>query len=127
MAHNTIQEMKEILAAIEQGKKIQYQMANPDDPDKWCGYAGNTPNFFAFCYRIKPEKKWRPFKDTAELFAHNNGSKILWLKDKDTCWRRMVTFYSETEIAFSNDAEFTMEEVFNEFTFADGRPCGVEG
>lgn len=123
---NTIAEMRQVLDAIEQGKPIQWYNATKD---KWDDTTNKRPNFCDSTYRIKPEepkKRLRSFNDTAELFVHNNGSNILWLKNKDTGWLMMVTLYNEREIAFSNDAEFTMEEVLNEFTFADGTPCGVE-
>lgn len=129
---NTPEEMLQIIEALISGKKVQFKHIGTNCTDKWNDYECISPDFFSYRFRIKPaepQKKWRPFKDTAELFAHNNGHNILWLKDitknKADCWTRLVTLYSESTIAFDTDSEFTMEGLLENFTFADGTPCGV--
>lgn len=132
MTGNTIAEMHLIIDAIAEGKKIQFQHLDTNHPGEWKDIPIDgdfRPNFADAVHRIKPEeheKRWRPFKDTAELFAHNNGSDILWLKSKDSPWRRMVTSYGKREITFDSDVELTMNDLFNGYTFADGTPCGME-
>lgn len=126
MGRNSIKEMKEILDAIEQGEKIQFQ-AVTDNTGEWADWCSTQPNFLSFRYRIKPKEtknKWRPFRDSAELFAHNDGKDILWLKSGDTC--RLVIAYNDKTVQFNAGLFFTMPELLSSFTFKDGTPCGVE-
>lgn len=124
MEHNTTQEMKEIIDAIEQRKAIQWYN---DCYDEWTDTTDEIPNFIDFTYRIKPEepkKKWRPFKDTAELFAHNNSHDILWLKSKATGECRLITRYGSDYVKMP--CKWHMDELLETHTFKDGTPCGVE-
>lgn len=125
MKRNTIQEMKEILEAIEHGKAIQftYDGVNWNDTDKFINpYA---PDFMHNKFRIKPEKKLRPFKDTKELIAYNDGLHILWLKDKTTGDLELVTMYASDYVK-CQDYRYTMEELLKNYTFSDGTACGFE-
>lgn len=124
MERNTIAEMKEILDAIDKGKKVQcWNVVS----DKWNDIPKNSdfrPDFHYNTYRVKPEKKWRPFKDTKELFAHNKGHDILWLKSKTSGECRLVQSYGNDYVRMQ--CKWNMDELMREYTFKDGRPLGVE-
>lgn len=127
MKHNTIAEMHEILNAIEQGKEVQYQHVCTKAANEWFDAANKQPNFAEYTYRIKPEepkKKWRPFRDTEELFDHNNGHDVLRLKSKTSGECSLVTMYGSDHVWMI--CSWNMEELLERFTFKDGTPCGVE-
>lgn len=128
MAHNTIAQMRQILEALEQGKPIQAQTVNTDCPDEWDNSTSNTPNFFAFRYRIKPDepqKKWRPFKDVNEFIKAAGGLGAIWLKEKYSNSAFLIFGYTNDLLLINNSwANFGF--VLKIYTFLDGTPCGVE-
>lgn len=81
------------------------------------------------------EKKLRPFKDVNELFsewAKRAGKSIyfidmptIWLKHKTTKTSYLIVSYSKIYINFLN-ISYTMQSIFDNYTFNDGSPCGVE-
>lgn len=131
MAHNTIAEMRQILDSMEQGRPIQAQTVNTDCPDEWDNYTSNTPNFFAFRYRIKPEppkKKWRPFKDVDEFIKAAGGLGAIWVKRKADNRLVLVSSIdnSSGDCVFLTLCWVSFSCLFDCYTFADGTPCGVE-
>ena len=79
-------------------------------------------------YRIKPESKYRPFKDAEECWAEmQKHQPVGFMKFKDT----ESGYYMLTSIARSvgvgiNDSLFSYDRVFDDYTFADGLPFGVK-
>lgn len=128
---NTIAEMRQIIDAIEQGKEVEYQYVNSNFPDLWDKYEPTEPNFFAFRYRIKPEepeKRWRPFKDVQEFIDAAGGLGAIWLKHR-IGWAGQVTYicHNDTKNPISiGPAGLDFATLCKFYTFADGRPCGVE-
>lgn len=127
MELNTIKEMKEILDAIEHGKKIE---AWSDYYGKWIDGV-NTPNFRDYHYRIKPEepkKKWRPFKDLDEFIKAAGGLGTIWLKCKEDGKLLIVTAMDtrDCHLTIHVSGWYSFAELLTFFTFADGTPCGVE-
>lgn len=129
MERNTIQEMKSILDAIEQGKAIQ--RCCDVENNKWEDFVTLRPNFGYNIYRIKPEepkKKWRPFKNVDEFIKAAGGLGAIWLKRKTDGVFRIVTALENncvTCIRLSATWE-SFESIFRDWTFTDGTPCGVE-
>lgn len=77
-------------------------------------------------YRVKPEPKYRPFKDAKECWAEMlKHQPFGWVKStlfKDLALvQRVTTLYVEINRGIS-DYKDTLEK----FTFADGTPFGVE-
>lgn len=86
-------------------------------------------------FRIKPEEpKSRPFEDTAELILHYQqhfnvvcppyAEPLIWIKDKDDD-RYLIKRYSE-ECVFVDTLCLTMKELFEDYVFLDGSPCGIK-
>lgn len=79
-------------------------------------------------YRIKPEPKYRPFKDAEECWAEmQKHQPVGFMKFKDT----ESGYYMLTSIARGvgvgiNDSLFSYDRVFDDYTFADGLPFGVK-
>lgn len=67
-------------------------------------------------YRIKPEPKYRPFKDAKECWAEM-------LKHQPFGWVK----YADKYISISSiDSNNDYETDFDDYTFADGTPFGVK-
>lgn len=99
MERNTIQEMREILDAIEAGK--------PEEP----------------------KNKWRPFKNVDEFIKAAGGLGAIWLKCKTTYLTLFVIGIDNKDkdrpIRVGTCWE-SFDKLLEYYTFADGTPCGVE-
>lgn len=129
--------------AWKNGNEIQYK----DNDGIWYDLLSSKPLWGAIEYRIKPDrdtkqKQYRPFKDINELrlYWRNTHSLIadqffvdceplIWVKFKNLNYKVMINgFYEESNkiILSSSHAPYTLQELYNEFTFIDGKPFGIE-
>lgn len=79
------------------------------------------------------QKKWRPFKDRNEfieeykrrfsLACNTNEIPSMWIRAK-TDSIALVTYMTDEEVKIG-DILITWKELFKDFTFIDGSPCGV--
>ena len=69
-------------------------------------------------YRIKPEPKYRPFKDAKECWAEMQ-------KHKPFGWTKLI---GEIEYNLITDVDDTINysDAIKEYTFADGTPFGIK-
>lgn len=136
----TIEETKERIAVMQayvDGKQIQVESSDSkwaDVPEPSWSINGN--------YRIKPEPKYRPFKDAEECWQEMlKHQPFGWIKEKgDKPSYELLACVSENDeapISFASygsavgmgvtvrsNCEFS--KTFNGFTFADGAPFGVK-
>lgn len=135
MTRENVKKNMDIISAFAEGKVIQ--MLN--ERCEWVdltekeglpmGTLEETPDIF----RIKPEPKYRPFKDSEECwnemlkhqpfgyvyFSNDNlYHNIIMLAPKQGC--------HEAYIRIGNCSVRGLEEAFRIFTFADGLPFGVK-
>ena len=121
-----------ILQAYAEGKVIESRtkpssVKGTDIPNDWTeineiGYWGNIE------YRIKPEPKYRPFKDVEECWQEMQKHQPFgWVKLKDTesGYYMLKGIASQVVIGF-NETPFSYKKVFEDYTFADGTPFGVK-
>lgn len=116
-----IDKIMPILQALEKGKTIQFAALvnewvdiNSDEDGILLETLINNPQAF----RVKPESKYRPFKDAEE------------------CWQEMqkhqpigyTKLIGEIEYSFITDVDDTINysDAIKEYTFADGTPFGVK-
>ena len=79
-------------------------------------------------YRVKPEQKYRPFKDAEECWAEMQKHHLsIWVKLKDTesGYYILKGIASQVIIGF-NETPFSYKKAFEDYTFADGTPFGVK-
>lgn len=76
-------------------------------------------------YRIKPEPKYRPFKDAEECWNEMLKHKPLgWVKN-DLGTYRFICYIKDAELRME-DQRWTCNELFRlKFTFVDGTPFGI--
>ena len=115
-----------IIQAFSERKTIQCRCITDEMPLWW---DDNNPTFEIddFDYRIKPEPKYRPFKNLEECW--NEMEKHVpfgWVKDKYS-----VYFIDMIGANFSKECIkccgtwFTPEKMFKDVTFLDGTPFGI--
>lgn len=125
--------------AYMQGKMIQYRNKDSSDPWKDCS---EEPFWTEACeYRVKPEqeKKWRPFKSIEELKQAWENKRVpcvcselvephIWVRKKSSGITSMINSYDyrNSKYPIVVLGRKSMQELFDEWEFLDGTPCGVE-
>ena len=135
----TIEETKERIAVMQayvDGKQIQGMCSD----GKWV-YVPEPSWSINENFRIKPEPKYRPFKDADECWQEMlKHQPFGWVKEKgDKPSYELLACVSENDeapISFAVYGSLGMgiidrpsiefNEMFNAFTFADGAPFGVK-
>lgn len=111
-----------IIQAFAEGKTILVQ----EDID-WC-YLGNESDFNLNPqrYRIKPEPKYRPFKDAEECWQEMQKHQPFgWVKASHGQF--LITGLRKDVVAFGiNNNWQDYNYMFNNYTFADGTPFGIK-
>lgn len=121
-----VKSVMNIIQAFADGKTIQ--AIDPYD-DEWCNQTKlNFEALFEGQYRIKPDPKYRPFKDAEECWNEMQKHEPFgFTKFKNTkCGYYMVTFIASGVIVGMNNTPFSYENMFDGYTFADGTPFGVK-
>lgn len=119
----------DIISAFAEGKTIQYKT----DTGSWhdlteneglpMGTLAEEPNMF----RIKPEQKFRPFKDAEECLAEMQKHQPFgWVKDRNGSKFVIENVDSRGFVEVYDDGTCSFKEVFENRTFADGTPFGVK-
>lgn len=121
------QEAKELLPIIQafaEGKIIQFKNAFGNWIDCCDGLLFNYP---PKDYRIKPEPKYRPFKNKEECWQEIlKHHPIGWVKDIPN-----NNFYSITEVTdnaciFTDGFRLLFNDGYKYLTFIDGTPFGIK-
>ena len=123
----TIEETKERIAVMQayvDGKQIQVESSDSkwaDVPEPSWSINGN--------YRIKPEPKYRPFKDAEECWQEMlKHQPFGWIKCRG-CYFNIVAVtdvYAYLSEADGSAILLASKNSYNDNTFADGAPFGVK-
>lgn len=127
-----IQRLMPLFRAIAEGKTIQW-----NGMGVWRDIDGDDEGFFLDTfvgetdgYRIKPEQKYRPFKDAEECWQEMQKHQPFgWVKDKkDVHHRVLITAVDDDTCGMSlnGNAAWSLSGIMDLFTFADGTPFGVK-
>jgi hypothetical protein len=132
MDRNKAKEFYPILQAYAEGKVIECR-TKPDRlkgvvdiPNKW------TETNEIWCvnsleYRIKPEPKYRPFKDAEECWQEMlKHQPFGWVKCKEDGSLGLITLIISEENIFINGIGCNSERTMRGYTFADGTPFGMK-
>lgn len=127
MKRQQAKELLPIIKAFAEGKTIQYYTnltphwvdIDPDEDVKFSDYPSN--------YRIKPEPKYRPFKNQNECWEEMQKHKPFgWIKDIIS--NHNVIHIQKEGITTHNgtsNVNFSFRNAFN-MKFADGTPFGIK-
>lgn len=117
-----------IIQAFAEGKTVEQRCAESwVEVDEDCDF-----HFPANYYRVKPEPKYRPFKDADECWQEMlKHEPFGWVRNKFNhngviatiiCLDSRKEFRIHTNFNHGN----TSEDMINSFIFADGAPFGVK-
>lgn len=128
----TTKEKIEVMQAYEEGKQIKCRKKGSGLP--WVDWI--LPHEPAWDwenndYEVKEEPKYRPYKDTEEMindFCERSGAKrskmgkpFIWVKDGENKYLILVF---EKDKVWTSFISFTMQELFETYTYCDGSPIG---
>lgn len=122
-----IQRLFPILKAIKEGKTIQW-----NDMGVWCDIDGDDEGFVLDTligktdgYRIKPESKYRPFKDAKECWAEMlNHQPFGWVVGRRDGVMYLIRCLEYVSVYTS--IQYSFKDAFDKFAFADLVPFGVK-
>lgn len=134
MTREEAKEFFPIIQAFAEGRVIECRtkpslIEGSDVPNDWTemkeiGFWNNIE------YRIKPEPKYRQFKDAEEcwqeMLKHNPFG---WIKCKDASVPSkfmIINSVKNKEVSITLGIDFTYNELLECYTFADGTPFGVK-
>lgn len=112
-----------IIQAFAEGKGVETKTCSGWISIENMSFAGNPDS-----YRIKPEPKYRPFKDAEECWQEMlKHQPFGYTYDRFNNIRDCITKVATTGVSYdSPTVVISFEEVFDRFVFADGVPFGVK-
>lgn len=121
MNRTEIKSFLPILQAFADGKEIECR-----EEDKWYRVLEICNETNPQDYRIKPESKYRPFKNADECWAEMRVHQpVGWVKEKERNVRTIINYIHNDGVMFSCGSVL-FERMFDIYTFADGVPFGVK-
>ncbi len=132
MTREETAERIKIMQAYVDGKQIQYA---EDDTDVWHNI--DEPDWHSdYEYRIKPEPKYRPFKDAdecwQEMLKHEPFGWVLIIENNLSIKYNIQALVQDgvkSTAVLTDDVmseKFPFEGVLQKFTFVDGTPFGIK-
>lgn len=119
-------ELFPIIKAFSEGKEIEGLYKGTKSP--W--FKIKDMNFNeGIIFRIKPEVKYRPFKDAEECWQEMLKHHPLgWVKDKQDGHYVLITGVDDDTCGMSlnGNAAWSLSGIMDLFPFADGVPFGVK-
>ena len=128
MTREEARQAAEVMMAYAEGREVEYY----DVIDECWDSSGDLGfNWFDTKYRVKPETKYRPFKDMEECWQEMlKHQPFGWLKNKkngDVALIGNVCQDKEVLIIWALNRETNyVSDLFNEWFFADGTPFGIK-
>ena len=124
MDRNQAKELLPVIKAFSEGKVIETKTGSGWISIENMSFAGNPDS-----YRIKPEPKFRPFKDAEECWQEMMKHQPFgWVKG-DKCFYNIVSV-SNIDVSMANFSgdivTLDFSEVMEDNTFADGTPFGAK-
>ena len=124
----TREEGKELLPIIQawiEGKEIQFKTRSC----KWVDIEENEGLSFVYPssdYRIKPEPKYRPFKNQEECWNEmHEHTNFGWLRRNSIGGYVHISVISSDNLMFSSKG-YDYKAAFECYTFTDGTPFGIK-
>lgn len=128
MNRQQVKELLPIIQAFAEGKTIQSKYINGSNT--W--FDDNNLSFGdGVEYRIKPESKYRPFKNAEECWQEMQKHQPFgWLKDKEDGYKVTITKVSDDEktdnMSINGNGSWDFQGIMHYYTYADGTPFGIK-
>ena len=119
-------ELSPLIKAFGEGKDIEMRSKNPHA--QLNGWAKMDEFIFGnFEYRIKPEPKYRPFKDAEECWQEMQKHQPFgWVKWNDVRYNIYVVSSTSVCLINGNCENMDFAYAYQKLTFDDGTPFGVK-
>lgn len=116
-------ELLPIIKAFSEGKVIQVKQTSGE----WISFSHISFDGDPKYYRIKPELKYRPFKDAEECWQEMlKHEPFGWVKDKEDGRLILIAEIDRVgNISLLCNGGWDFDEIKDNFTFADGTPFGI--
>lgn len=116
-----------IIQAYAEGKTIQTKKIKTDSTglnEKWIDCI--NPDFdHPSCYRVKPDPKYRPFRNAEECWQEMQKHQPFgWVMTDGGQRRTICSIMSELYVS-NQGVGYTFSEAFDTYTFADEHPFGM--
>lgn len=122
MTREEARKLLPIIEAYSKGKTVQIK-----NKDKWADVIEATFGASPDKYRIKPEPKYRPFKNREECWQEmHNHSDFGWLTRIDTGNFERIKSVCQETIEFIVTNAYLYEDAFKYYKFSDGTPFGIK-
>ena len=123
MTREEVKKMLPVLQAYAEGKTIESRCIKGD---KSLWYDDEDPSFDVdFEYRIKPEQKFRPFKNAKEcwqeMLKHHPFGWVVGRRDGVMYLIRSLEY-----VSVYTSIQYSFKDAFDTFEFADLVPFGVK-
>lgn len=122
MDRNQAKELLPIIKAFSEGKTIEMKCA-----ESWIEIEDVCDFHSSSTFRIKPEPKYRPFKDAEECWQEMlKHQPFGWLKDKvDGHFVQLTVVDSKGAMSLNRNQGWTLWDMMQCYTFADGAAFGI--
>ncbi len=122
MDRNQAKELLPIIKAFSEGKTIEMKCA-----ESWIEIEDICDFHSSSTFRIKPEPKYRPFKDAEECWQEMlKHQPFGWLKDKvDGHFVQLTVVDSKGAMSLNRNQGWTLWDMMQCYTFADGAAFGI--
>ena len=124
MTREEVKKLIPVLQAFAEGKDIQIEENDGTLTDVSC-----IMTDMGYNYRIKPQPKYRPFKDAEECWQemqkHQPFGWIRWKKGP-RCYQSLVVVEKSGVGCIIDEASMGFRDSLNILTFADGSAFGVK-
>lgn len=109
-----------VIQAFADGKDVETKTSSGWISIENMSFAGNPDS-----YRIKPEPKYRPFKNAEECWQEmQKHQPFWWVKEKERNVRTEINYIHNEGVMFSCGSVL-FERMFDIYTFADGTHFGI--
>ena len=128
MTREEAKQLLPIIQAFAKGKDIEYRTKGFNENWKKVTQIPEL-SFKSFEYRIKPEPKYRPFKDAKECMAEMlKHQPFGWITSQGAFF--YIIYIEDKLFGYGSACGTILHSEFNDvlksFTFADGTPFGIK-
>ena len=127
MTREELKEAAKVMEAYANGKKIQCNY-NCQDNEGWVDTDNPSFNWDKYVYRIKPEPKYRPFKNQEECWTEMlKHQPFGWIRNNDTQrWCDIGSIGRNNCGVVIDKSILYFDLAFNTCNFVDGTPFGIK-
>lgn len=122
MTREEAKELLPIIRAYSEGKTVEYLTDG-----RWVALKNPSFNYNIDVYRIKPEPKYRPFKNADECWEEMKKHEPFgWVKIKSSGYYMCISAVYDECICFGSNNQYYHKNTLDKYTFIDETPFGVK-